>query len=253
MTGYSLGHSPIELQRLALQAQLLRPITERLLRSAGLRPGMRVLEIGCGWGSFVETAARAGVRVHGITLSIEQQRAVRERVARAGLGGVEVTLTDYRDVRGAYDAVASIEMVEAVGEGYWPAYLQTIARVLKPGGRAALQFITIEEGVFDRYRRNVDFIQRHVFPGGMLVSAERFRAVAKAAGLEWRDERRFGFDYAETLRRWRERFDVAVAGARLPAQFDSRFVRLWRYYLMYCEGGFQGGGIDVMQVTLVRR
>ncbi len=233
----------------AAQAHKLGAVLER----TGAGPGDRVLEIGCGWGSFVEAAARAGVRVHGITLSVEQQRAVRERVARAGLEGVEVTLTDYRDVEGQYDAVASTEMVEAVGEEYWPAYLQTIARVLKPGGRAALQFITIEEGVFDRYRRNVDFIQRYVFPGGMLVSAERFRAVAEAAGLEWRDEHRFGLDYAETLRRWRVRFTVAVAEERLPAQFDARFVRLWRYYLMYCEGGFRGGGIDVMQVTLVRR
>lgn len=233
----------------AAQARKLAAILER----TGAREGDRVLEIGCGWGSFAEDAARARVRVHGITLSAEQHRLVPERIAFAGLAGVEVTLTDYRDVAGTYDAVASIEMVEAVGEEYWPAYLQTIARVLKPGGRAALQFITIEEDVFDRYRRNVDFIQRYVFPGGMLVSAERFRAVAEAAGLEWRDEHRFGLDYAETLRRWRERFDAAVADGRLPAQFDARFVRLWRYYLMYCEGGFRGGGIDVMQVTLVRR
>ena len=224
-----------------------------MLERTGAEPGDRVLEIGCGWGSFVETAARAGVAVHGITLSVAQRRAVLDHAARAGLGGVDITLTDYRDVAGTYDAVASIEMVEAVGEEYWPAYLQTIARVLKPGGRAALQLIIIDEAVYDRYRRNVDFIQRHVFPGGMLVSAERFRAVAEAAGFEWRDEHRFGLDYAETLRRWREAFDAAVADGRLPAQFDDRFVRLWRYYLMYCEGGFRGGGIDVMQVTLVRR
>lgn len=233
----------------AAQRRKLAAILER----TGAGPGDRILEIGCGWGSFVETAARARIRVHGITLSVEQQRAVRERAARAGVGGVEVTLTDYRDVARQYDAVASIEMVEAVGEEYWPAYLETIARVLKPGRRAALQFIIIDENVFDRYRRNVDFIQRHVFPGGMLVSADRFRAVAEATGFEWRDEHRFGLDYAETLRLWRERFEAAVAERRLPPQFDDRFVRLWRYYLMYCEGGFRGGGIDVMQVTLVRR
>ncbi len=234
-----------------LEAAQERKLAAVLART-GAGPGDRVLEIGCGWGSFVDTAARAGVRVRGITLSVEQQRAVQERVARAGLDGVEVTLTDYRDVQGTYDAVASIEMVEAVGEEYWPAYLQTIARVLKPGGRAALQFITIDDAIFDRYRRNVDFIQRYVFPGGVLVSASRFRAIADASGLEWQDEHRFGLDYAETLRRWRLRFDAAMAESRLPAQFDSRFVRLWRYYLMYCEGGFRGGGIDVMQVTLVR-
>ena len=223
-----------------------------VLERTKLGPGDRVLEIGCGWGSFAESAARARARVHAITLSAEQRRAVEERVARAGLTGVEVTLTDYRDVTGRYDAVASIEMVEAVGEVYWPSYLQTIARVLKPGGRAALQLITIDDAVFDSYRRNVDFIQRYVFPGGLLISASRFRGLAEAHGFAWLDEQRFGADYAETVRRWRGTFDAAVARGALPARFDARLVRLWRYYLMYCEGGFRGGGIDVMQVTLVK-
>ncbi len=241
------GSEPMSLR--AAQDRKLAVMLER----TGVMAGESLLEIGCGWGSFAEAASRAGVRVHAVTLSAEQRRAVEKRIAEAGLTGVEVTLTDYRDVAGQYDGVASLEMVEAVGEEYWPTYLQTVARVLKPRGRAALQFITIDDAIFDRYRRNVDFIQRYVFPGGVLIGAGRLRALAEAAGLAWRDEHRFGLDYAETLRRWRERFDAAVAQGLLPAQFDARFVRLWRYYLMYCEGGFRGGGIDVMQVTLVKR
>ncbi|WP_174298192.1 class I SAM-dependent methyltransferase, partial [Sphingomonas bacterium] len=211
-----------------------------------------LLEIGCGWGSFAEGAARAGVAVHAITLSAEQKALVEERIARAGLTGVEVSLTDYRDVAGTFDAVASIEMAEAVGAEYWAGYARAIARALKPGGRAAIQFIAIDEPLFDAYANGVDFIQRYVFPGGMLLSEARFRAAAVAAGLDWRDRRGFGQDYAETLRLWRLRFDAAVAERRLPVRFDARFVALWRYYLMYCEGGFRGGGIDVAQVTLVK-
>ena len=140
-------------------------------------------------------------------------------------------------------------MVEAVGETYWPDYLDAIVRCLKPGGRAAIQFIAIADDIFDHYRQSADFIQAYVFPGGMLISAARFRALAEARGLDWIDEARFGADYATTIAAWRERFDAAG----LPAQFDERFRALWRYYLMYCEGGFRGGGIDVVQVTLVNR
>lgn len=215
-------------------------------------PGDRILEIGCGWGSFAETAARAGVAVHGITLSTEQKAYAEARMVRAGLSGVEIDLVDYRDVTGTYDAVASIEMVEAVGQEYWPAYLQSIARALKPGGRAAIQYIAIDDALFDAYASNVDFIQRYVFPGGMLLSESRFRAIAEKAGLAWQDRRGFGRHYAETLRRWRERFDQVVSEGRLPPQFDRHFIDLWRFYLMYCEGGFLGNGIDVAQVTLVK-
>lgn len=222
---------------------------EAVLAATGAAPGDTILEIGSGWGSFARVAAERGVHVHAITLSEEQKR----HVDALALPGVRCTLTDYRQVVGTYDAVASIEMVEAVGREFWPDYLDVIARVLRPGGRAALQFISIDDAIFEAYARNVDFIQRYVFPGGMLIARDRFAALADAAGLEWRDERRFGQDYAETLRRWRARFDAAAAEARLPAGFDDRFVRLWRYYLMYCEGGFAGGGIDVHHVTLVRR
>ena len=176
-----------------------------------------------------------------------------DRIAADGLDGVTVGLTDYRDVTGTYDAVASIEMVEAVGQRFWPAYLDTIARVLKPGGHAAIQYIAIADDVFDAYAASVDFIQRYVFPGGMLLSQSRFRALAEARGLAWTDQASFGLDYAETLRDWRTRFDAADADGRLPPRLDTRFKSLWRYYLMYCEGGFRGGGIDVAQVTLVKR
>ena len=231
----------------AAQARKLRAMLDR----TGARPGDRLLEIGSGWGSFAEQAARAGVDLHGITLSAEQRDYAETRLAAAGLGTASFTLTDYRDVTERYDGVVSIEMIEAVGQEYWPDYIAAIARALKPGARAALQFIAIDDAVFPAYAANVDFIQRWVFPGGMLVSESRLRVLAEAAGLAWRDGASFGAHYAETLRRWRARFDATVAAGALPERFDARFVDLWRYYLMYCEGGFLGGGIDVVQVTLV--
>ena len=225
-----------------------------LLDRLGLKPGQRLLEIGCGWGSLAEIAARDyGVEVTGLTLSAEQKAYADGRAAKAGLADkVTIELADYRDAEGQYDAVASVEMVEAVGQDYWPAYLDSIARLLKPGGRAALQLISIREPLFERYAANADFIQTYIFPGGMLVSEPRFAALAEERGLSWKDRRGYGLHYAETLRRWRERYDRAVADGRLPAGFDEPFHRLWRYYLMYCEGGFRGGGIDVGQVTLVK-
>ena len=236
----ALGDGPLE----AAQQRKL----DAILTRTGARAGERVLEIGCGWGSFAATAAGAGVQVHALTLSTEQ----RDHVLARDLPGVTVGLTDYRDVQGTYDGVASIEMVEAVGAEYWPAYLETVARALKPGGRAAIQFITIADDVWDKYAANVDFVQRYVFPGGALICEPRFRALAEAAGLAWTERTAFGLDYAETLLAWRRRFDAAAAEGRLPARFDARFQRLWRFYLMYCEGGFRGGGIDVVQVTLVK-
>jgi cyclopropane-fatty-acyl-phospholipid synthase len=216
-----------------------------------LKDNDRLLEIGCGWGSLAEAAlGRADVDYHGITLSPQQKTYADARLA--GRGRAAITLTDYRDVKGQYDAIASVEMVEAVGQEYWPTYLDAVARALKPGGRAALQYIRIEDDVFEAYSAGTDFIQRYVFPGGMLLSESRFRALAEARGLAWRDQVDYGLHYAETLRLWRARFDAAVDEGRLPAGFDAKFVALWRYYLMYCEGGFRGGGINVTQVTLVR-
>ncbi len=231
-----------------LEAAQRRKLQAILDRTATV-PGDRLLEIGCGWGGFAALAAEAGRSVHAITLSAEQCAAI----AAQSLSGVEVTLTDYRDVTGNYDGIASIEMVEAVGQEYWPDYLTVIARLLRPGGRAALQYIVIDDAIFDAYAANVDFIQRYVFPGGMLLSRSRFRAIADAQGLDWQDEFCFGADYAETLKRWRMAFDGAVADGILPTRFDSDFINQWRFYLMYCEGGFRGGGIDVAQVTLVKR
>lgn len=225
-----------------------------LLDRLDLKPGARILEIGCGWGGLAEVAAAEyGFDVTGITLSHEQKAWADRRIAQAGLSDrARFHICDYRDVQGSYDAVVSVEMVEAVGEKYWPAFMAAIARTLKPGGRAALQYIEIDDAVFDSYRRNADFIQTYIFPGGMLISESRFRAAAERAGLGWRDRMGFGLHYAETLKRWRHNFDAAVAQGGLPPGFDDEFIGLWRFYLMYCEGGFNGGGIDVAQVTLVR-
>ena len=237
------GQSLEDAQHIKLKAILDRTATN---------PGDRILEIGCGWGSFAETAAKAGIAVHGITLSTEQKTYAEARMARQKLDGVEIELIDYRDVSGTFDGVASIEMVEAVGEEYWPDYLAAIARALKTGGRAAIQYIAIDDAMYEGYARNVDFIQRYIFPGGMLLSESRFRAVAEKVGLAWRDRYAFRLDYAETLKRWREAFDAVVAAGKLPDRFDKHFISLWRFYLMYCEGGFRGGGIDVAQVTLIK-
>lgn len=227
----------------AAQAAKLRAMLDRTATEAG----ETILEIGCGWGSFAELALAERRRIHGITLSTEQKAWAEARNPSG-----RFTLTDYRDVDGSYDAVVSIEMAEAVGQEYWPAYLEAIARALKPGRRAALQVITFDDAMFDGYAANVDFIQRFIFPGGLLISESRFRAIAVANGLAWRDQFNFGVSYAETLRQWRENFEAAAAAGRLPQQFDRKFIDLWRYYLMYCEGGFRGGGIDVVQVTLVK-
>ncbi|WP_258043143.1 cyclopropane-fatty-acyl-phospholipid synthase family protein [Sphingomonas sp. NBWT7] len=229
----------------AAQERKLTAVLDR----AAVPAGGSLLEIGCGWGSLAEAAARRGIKVRAITLAAEQQRFVAERTR--GMP-VAVSITDYRDVRGTYDGIVSIEMVEAVGAEYWSDYLAAIARLLKPGGRAAIQFIKIADDIWPAYSSNVDFIQACVFPGGMLIHEPEFAALATQYGLSWTDRRAFGLHYAETLRLWRERFDAAIAEGRLPTRFDARFAALWRYYLMYCEGGFRGGGIDVVQITLVK-
>lgn len=225
---------------------------DAILDRLDLRSGSRLLEIGCGWGALAERAVeRHDVLYTGITLSPSQAEIADARLQAVDLAKrSRIEICDYRDARGPYDAIASVEMVEAVGEAYWPAYLDTIAGLLRPGGRAAIQYILINDALFERYAASSDFIQAYIFPGGCLLSESRFRALAEARGLAWRNVHRFGGDYAETLRQWRERFDAVVEAGQLPAGFDDRFVRLWRYYLQYCEGGFRGGGIDVAQVTL---
>jgi cyclopropane-fatty-acyl-phospholipid synthase len=217
-----------------------------------LQPGQRVLEIGCGWGTLAACLAdQRSVHVDAISLSDEQLDYAGARW-KLEQGSVTFRKQDYRDVSGTYDAIASVEMVEAVGREYWGEFLDCIARNLRPGGRAALQYISLDEQVFENYARGADFIQTYVFPGGMLLHEAEFRALAEQRGLIWQDHHAFGRDYARTLAVWRHRFDDAVEEGRLPVGFDERFVRLWRYYLMYCEGGFLGGGIDVAQVTLVK-
>jgi len=223
-----------------------------LLDRLQLKPGDRLLEIGCGWGTLAIEAARRGAQVVGLTLSAEQKIWAEEKIAAAKLSDlVEIRLQDYREISEQFDAVASVEMVEAVGLRWWPAYLDSISRNLRPRGRAALQYISIQHELFDGYSRNADFIQAHIFPGGMLIDEPQFEALARERHLSWEGRDSFRLDYAETLHRWRKRYDTAVREERLSG-FSDRFHDLWRYYLMYCEGGFRGGGIDVAQVTMVK-
>jgi cyclopropane-fatty-acyl-phospholipid synthase len=232
-------------------AQLFK--VQLLLDRLELKPGDRLLEIGCGWGTLAIEAARRGAKVVGLTLSIEQKAWAERKAAAAGLSDmIEIRLQDYRQTAEQFDAIASVEMVEAVGQRWWPVYLDAIARNLKPGGRAALQFISIRREMFDNYVRNPDFIQTYIFPGGCLLDESRFAALAVERGLSWQDREGFGLDYAKTLSAWRKRYDAAVAAGKLD-EFAEPFHQLWRYYLMYCEGGFRGRAIDVAQVTMRNR
>ena len=218
----------------------------RIAELAGLEPTHRILEIGCGWGGFMAHAAsEIGCRVDGITLSREQLAYANQRMADQGLAQrARASLIDYRDTTSEYDAVVSIEMLEAVGERHWPTYFRTLRERLKPGASAVLQVITIAEQRFEAYRRNADFIQRHVFPRGMLPSPSTLRRHARAAGLQPDHAQTFGASYARTLSEWRRDFNAAWPKlARLG--FDERFRRLWDYYLCYCETGFRAGSIDV--------
>ena len=206
-----------------------------------------VLDIGCGWGGLAGFLAGPGATVDAISLSEAQLAWARDHHA-----GPRFLKQDYRDTAGQYDAIVSVEMVEALGRENWPVFMDCLARNLKPGGRAALQFISMRDELFDAYAASADFIQAYIFPGGLLIRTSEFRKLAEERGLRWQDQVDFGLDYADTLKLWRANFDSAVAEDRLPAGFDESFVDLWRYYLMYCEGGFRGGGIDVHQVTLVK-
>ena len=220
-------------------------------RAMNLQAGHHVLEIGCGWGGFAEYAAsEVGAKVTAITISQEQYDYARRRMAEKGLGHlVDIQLIDYRDVVGTFDRVASIEMFEAVGERYWPTYFDKVAEVLKPGGQAALQIITIRDDLFEPYRRDPDFIQKYVFPGGMLPAEHHLSDRTAAAGLRQTGIRRFGQDYADTLAAWLSRFDAAWDEIRHEG-FDERFRRIWRFYLAYCEAGFRTGRTDVVQLGL---
>ncbi len=224
----------------------------KLLHLLNAQPGEHLLEIGCGWGGFAETAASEfGMQVTGITLSREQLKYAKKRIQTAGLAkAVTLKYQDYRDIKEQYDHVVSIEMFEAVGEEYWSTYFSKIHDVLKPGGRAALQIITIDDALFNDYRKDVDFIQTYIFPGGMLASKSVLKNEVAKAGLVWGKAKNYGHDYAKTLKEWRKRFEAVYENGRLPEGFDETFKKIWTYYLAYCEGGFRGGSIDVIQLQL---
>lgn len=223
----------------------------QLARDVGLSPDHSLLEIGAGWGGFAEFVARTiGCRVTGLTISPAQHDFARRRIFEAGLADrVEIKLLDYRDERGQYDRIASIEMFEAVGEAWWPTYFRQLRERLRPGGLAGLQVITVADPLFESYRRDLDFIRKYVFPGGMLPSPAILHRLGAAQDLRIVAERMFGHDYATTLRLWRERFRSAWPSL-VGQGFDERFRRLWEYYLAYCEAGFTTGMIDVRQIVL---
>ena len=230
----------------------------RALQMAGVQRGDRVLEIGCGWGALVDMAVNEfGASVTGVTLSTEQLAFARQRMRSPnGIPTVpphtDLRLQDYRDVKdGPFDAICSIEMIEAVGREYWPTYFAQVHDLLKPGGRACIQSIVIDDSLWDRYVDSTDFIQQYIFPGGCLPCPREFRRAAQAAGLEVVDEFAFGQDYAETLRRWRERF-LAQRTQVLQLGFDDRFMHIWEFYLAYCEAAFAQGNTDLVQYTLRR-
>ena len=231
----------------------------RALRMARVKAGDRVLEIGCGWGALAEKAAKEfDASIVGVTLSTEQLEWAQKRMQREGVAErADLRLQDYRDIGKTtqdepFDAVCSIEMVEAVGREYWPEYFQTVARLLKPGGHACIQSIVIADELFDRYIGSTDFIQQYIFPGGCLPCPREFRAQALAAGFDIVDEFSFGQDYARTLRLWRADF-LAQESRVLQLGFDKRFVRIWEFYLAYCEAAFAEANTSVMQFTLRKR
>ncbi len=257
-------------------AQAQHAKVRRALSMAGVQPGHRVLEIGCGWGALAEKATTEfEAHITGVTLSTEQLAFAQERMARLGIlptSGVaaqhnalarqagasawptyDLRLQDYRDIKDEpFDAICSIEMVEAVGREYWPTYFATVAKLLKPGARACVQSIVIDNALFDRYVCSTDFIQQYIFPGGCLPCPREFRAQAAAAGLEVVDEYAFGHDYAETLKRWRDAF-LTHREQVLAGGFDERFMHIWEFYLAYCEAAFMENNIDVVQYTLQKR
>ena len=234
-----------------VQAQWAK--VRRALNECDVKPGDRVLEIGCGWGALAESAARDfDATVTGVTLSSEQLAWAQQRLSKADLPG-DLRYQDYRELNAGhdapFDAIASIEMFEAVGREYWPSFFETLKKQLKPGGRACIQSITIRDDLFERYVKSTDFIQQYIFPGGLLPSPSAFRAAAAKAGLRVVNELDFGLDYAETLRRWHASF-LSADSSVSTLGFDNRFMRIWEFYLEYCEAAFATGNTSVMQFTL---
>ena len=231
----------------------------RALKMAQVQPGDRVLEIGCGWGALAEMATQEfDASLVGVTLSTEQLAWANERMAKQGVADkADLRLQDYRDIGKTtpdqpFDAICSIEMIEAVGQQFWPEYFQTVARLLKPGGHACIQSIVIADELFERYVDSTDFIQQYIFPGGCLPCPREFREQAHAAGFDIVDEFSFGQDYAHTLKLWRDDF-LAQESRVLQLGFDKRFIRIWEFYLAYCEAAFAQANTDVMQFTLRKR
>lgn len=242
---FRTGQEPLEKAQIQKYASMVDQM--------GARPGDHVLEIGCGWGGFAEYAAKErGLRVTGLTISRAQHDYAMARIARAGLSDrVEIKLQDYRDERGTYDGIASIEMFEAVGERYWPVYFDTLHARLKPGANATLQIITVHDRRWEVYKRGVDFIQKYIFPGGMLPSPAILRREVARAGLAVRHSVEFGQSYSQTLRRWHETFNHRWAEVQ-QLGFDERFRRMWNFYLTSCAATFQHGNCDVTQITVTR-
>ncbi|MGB3148796.1 MAG: cyclopropane-fatty-acyl-phospholipid synthase family protein [Paracoccaceae bacterium] len=243
---FSTGQESLEAAQRAKYASMVDRI--------GAKPGDHLLEIGCGWGGFAEyAAAERGLKVTGLTISKAQRDFAMERIRKAGLTDlVEIKLQDYRDERGTYDGIASIEMFEAVGEKYWPVYFDTVRERLKPGGKATLQIITLQEKRFEVYRKGVDFIQKYIFPGGMLPSPTALREEVRRAGLGLVGSFEFGESYSMTLRRWHATFNERWEEvARLG--FDQRFRNMWNFYLTSCAGAFHFRNCDVTQITVERQ
>ena len=233
-------------------AQAQKAKVRRAIQSTDVKPGDRVLEIGCGWGALAEMATTEfGAHVTGVTLSTEQLRYAQARMQDAGVKTqADLRLQDYRDIQDApFDAICSIEMIEAVGREYWPQYFATVAKLLKTGGKACIQSIVIDDALFERYIHSTDFIQQYIFPGGCLPCPAEFKRQAQAAGLQVVEEFAFGQDYAETLKRWREAF-LNQREQVIGQAFDERFMRIWEFYLAYCEAAFTENNIDVVQYTL---
>ena len=228
---------------------------QKLAELADIQPGEHVLEIGCGWGGFAEYAAKEyGAHITGITISKEQYDFTKNRLRAAGLDHMtDIVMQDYRKLNQSFDKIVSIEMFEAVGEKYWPVYFKTIANCLKDGGKAALQVITIDHKAFLEYRTQPDFIQKYIFPGGMLPSIKALDDPLKTAGLSLHFCQGYGQDYARTLAEWKVRFHQAWPELATITKFDDRFKRMWELYLSYCEGGFKAGMIDVKQMLITHR
>ena len=242
---FETGQESLEKAQIAKYASMIDQM--------GVKPGDHVLEIGCGWGGFAEYAAKErGLRVTGLTISKEQLKFARERIEKENLSDmVELKLQDYRDEAGTYDGIASIEMFEAVGEKYWPAYFDVLRKRLKPGGQATLQIITVEDRRWNTYRKVVDFIQKYIFPGGMLPSPSVLATEVERAGLRMAKSIEFGDSYSQTLRRWHDVFN-AKWDRIADLGFDDRFRRMWNFYLTSCAGAFQSGNCDVAQITVAR-